>query len=95
MLKAQAQVKTDKAARYLKALCNHFSHKVQATYDDNHGSVQFSIGNCEMQANGDSISFQVEADSAENLEQLKEVVGGHFERFTGEDALKVTWQDEA
>ncbi len=95
MLKSQAQVKTDKAERYLKALCNHFSHKVQATYDENHGSVQFAMGSCEMDANADTLSFAVQAENAEGLEQVKDVVGGHLERFSGADALQVTWQDQA
>src|SRR5690606_39963199 len=40
MLLAQGQVKTEKAQRYLKALCNHFSHKVQASYSDDRGNVR-------------------------------------------------------
>ncbi len=81
--------------RYLKALCNHFSHKVTAEYTDNHGSVQFSIGTCEMDANANELDFQVQADDAEKLEQVKAVVADHLERFSGDDALKIQWRDQA
>jgi hypothetical protein len=91
---SQGQVDTPKAVRYLKALCNHFERKVTASYTDNHGQVQFSIGNCEMDADDQGMRFSAEADTAENLEGVKGVISSHLERFTGEDALKIQWVDQ-
>ena len=93
MLKAQAQVTTPKAARYLKALCNHFSRKVTAEYDDNHGTVQFGIGDCEMVADAAALVIRIQAANAENLAQVKYVVSDHLERFAVDEALQVTWVD--
>lgn len=91
---AQAQVVTPKAERYLKALCNHFSHKVTATYDNNQGQVQFGFGYCEMEADSNQLNFRIQADDAENFERVKYVVSDHLERFSGDEALKVLWVDQ-
>jgi hypothetical protein len=91
MLTAQGQVTTEKAQRYLKALCNHFSHKVQASYDENNGHVEFGFGVCEMKAEATTLSFAIEAEDAESFEQVKFVVADHLERFSGDEALKVSW----
>ncbi|GIK28334.1 MAG: DUF2218 domain-containing protein [Chloroflexi bacterium] len=88
---ATGSVATDKAVRYLKALCNHFSHKVPAAYDDNHGTVQFGFGTCEMFADDTSLTFHIDAETEENLARVQHVVADHVERFTGADALKVAW----
>lgn len=94
MLTAQAQVRTEKAVRYLKALCNHFSHKVQASYDENTGHVDFGIGSCEMQATNDLLSFQIRCENEAGFNQVKFVVADHLQRFSGEDALQVLWADQ-
>jgi uncharacterized protein len=91
MLKAQAQVETPKAERYLKALCNHFSHKVRASYEDTRGSVDFGIGNCEMYAQEGRLDFHIQAADQENLERVKYVVADHLERFSGDEKLQVAW----
>lgn len=95
MFKGQAQVETEKAARYLKALCNHFSHKVTAEYTDNHGSVQFGFGSCEMDADGNKLIMHITADDAQNFERVKHVVGDHLTRFSGDEALQVEWTEPA
>lgn len=94
MLLAQAEVKTTKAQRYLKALCNHFSHKVQAAYDDNRGIVQFGFGTCTMEADAAALSFQIEAEHDAGLERVKAVVADHLERFSGEEALQIIWIEQ-
>lgn len=94
MLKAQAQVETPKAERYLKALCNHFSHKVQAEYQDTHGTVNFGFGGCEMDAQDGRLAFRIQADDAETLERVKYVVADHLERFSGDEKLQLEWVAE-
>ncbi|MEO1165532.1 MAG: DUF2218 domain-containing protein [Chloroflexota bacterium] len=93
MHKAHGVVKTSKATRYMKALCNHFDRKVTAEHDNNHGTVQFGFGDCEMTATDDSLSITVEADNEDHFGRVKYVVGDHLERFSGEDALIIEWQD--
>ncbi|GAB5492669.1 MAG: hypothetical protein Phog2KO_28840 [Phototrophicaceae bacterium] len=91
MHKAQSTVATTKASRYLKALCNHFDRKVTAEYNDNHGTVNFGFGNCEMTATEANLSVSVEADTEENFGRIKYVMSDHLERFSGDEALQLNW----
>ncbi len=94
MLKAQAQVETPKAARYLKALCNHFSRKVDANYDEQRGTVQFGFGVCEMYVSDTTLTLHIHAEGDENLARVKAVVADHLQRFSGDEALQVKWVDQ-
>ena len=93
MLHAQASVTTEKASRYLKALCNHFNKKVSAVYEDNHGVVQFGFGVCEMDVQGEQLIMRVQAENDELFARVKYVVADHLERFSGEEQLQVEWID--
>lgn len=95
MLSATSQVKTDKASRYLKALCNHFDRKVQATYNDNHGDVQFGFGNCQMDASDDALSISIQAEDAEHFDRVKHVIADHLIRFAPNESLQVEWVDQS
>lgn len=90
---SEARIETEKASKYLKWLCGHFKIKTQAEYDDTRGKIQFVFGNCEMQAEPDHLYMRVEAPDAEAFATLKEVVGGHLERFAHKDDVRVTWVD--
>ena len=92
-MKAIARIETDKAPKYLKWLCGHFKIKVPAEYDATHGSIQFPFANCEMDAQLGELIMRVEAPDAEAFATVKEVVGGHLERFAHQDAVQVTWLD--
>lgn len=94
MLKAHTKVTTDKAARYLKALCSHFNHKVEATWSEHEGSVAFGFADCQMRADATTLTMHLQAENAEKLAQAKEVVGGHLERFAHRDKLVAVWQDD-
>lgn len=91
MLSAKSTVQTEKASRYLKALCNHFSRKVTAEYDDNRGNVDFGFGYCQMLAEENSLSINIQADDEDKFGRVKFVVADHLERFSGDEALKVEW----
>ena len=90
---AEASVETPKAVRFMKALCNHFGHKVTAEYTEQQGTVQFGFGHCEMNADENALSFHIAADTEENFNRVKSVIASHLERFSGEDALQVQWVD--
>lgn len=94
MHRAHTTITTPKAARYLKALCNHFSHKVTAEYTDNDGTVQFGFADCTMQATDYTLTIHVEAETDENFGRVKYVVSDHLERFSGDEALKVIWEQK-
>lgn len=90
---AVAEVATPKASRYLKALCNHFARKVTATYDDNHGRVNFPFGDCQLQATDSTLHLTVTAESEAMFIRTKEVVADHLVRFSANEELIVTWVD--
>lgn len=90
---AQAQVNTPKAQRYLKALCNHFSHKATANYDDNRGTVQFEFGTCEMLVDEQTLSLHVQAADADSFARVKHVVGDHLVRFASSESIEVIWSE--
>lgn len=92
---AESYVPTTTAAKYLKWLCGHFKIKVPAQYDDHQGSIDFGFGHCQMQADSEALHIRVEADTTEALSRVKDVVGGHLERFAHKESVHVTWQDQA
>ncbi len=91
MLSAHARVETEKAVRYLKALCNHFNQKVTATYDDKHGEVQFGFGYCEMNVENDTLVLLIQAEDDENFARVKYIVTDHLERFAKSEGLLIDW----
>lgn len=88
---AFARVETAKAPRYLKALCNHFAHKVTASYDDMNGRIQFPFGDCELNATADALYITVTAPDEMMFARTKDVVADHLVRFGEKEELTVTW----
>lgn len=95
MFKAQATVETEKASRYLKALCNHFDRKVEASYSETQGSVAFGFANCQMNASDGALTINIEAESDENFERVKYVISDHLIRFAPNEELSINWEDES
>ena len=93
MHKTQANVPTAKASRYLKALCNHFDRKVNATYDDLLGKVEFGFAYCEMRASEGALVIDIQADDLAGFERAKYVVDDHLTRFAPTESLEIDWQD--
>lgn len=92
-MEAEARVRTEKGSRYLQALCGHFSRKTRANYTAEQGTVDFGVGSCELRAEQDALLLHADAPDEISLEQVKDVVGGHLERFAAKDELTVTWTD--
>lgn len=90
-LSSQATVATEKPVPYMRQLCKHFGHKVDAAFDDDSGYINFEAGRCDLRAGEGELYLTVTADSEENRERLRNVVGSHLERFGKRDQLSVTW----
>ena len=88
-----ASIKTGKAERLMKALCNHFAHKVTARYEGDKGYIEFGDGKCEITATSITLKFQAEAETAEGLDHVKRAVVKHFERFTPGEDIQIIWED--
>ena len=89
-----ATVRTEKAERYMKALCNHFSRKVAASYEGKRGSVDFGFGSCLLEAKDDALILKVESDTVQTLSQLEQIMSSHLVRFTQNEILEVNWKEE-
>ena len=75
----------------MRQLCKHFGHKVDASFGDEGGYVQFEFGRCELQARDGQLDLTVSAADEESRERMCRVIGSHLERFGRRDGLAVTW----
>lgn len=89
---SHAEVATANASRYLQQLCKHFGHKVEASFDEKAGIVRFSIGNCRLLAEDNTLRLALDAPDAETLLQLQDVVASHLVRFAFREPLAVDWR---
>jgi len=108
MLTTEAHVETASASRYLAQLCRHFGNlrrhesrfeaqappglQVDVEWSDTHGTITFDWGRCTLQAESDALTLNAEAPDNDGLQRVKDLVGGHVERFGSRDQLKVNWQ---
>ena len=91
-ISSHAEVTTDKPVAYMRQLCKHFGHKVDAKFGDDTGYIQFDFGRCELQANNGTLTLDVTAADADSHERMERVIGSHLERFGRRDELSVAWQ---
>jgi hypothetical protein len=92
-IKSRAEVATDKPVAYMRQLCKHFGHKVDASFGEDSGYIQFEFGRCELRASDGSLLLGVSAPDEESHERMERVVGSHLERFGRRDGLSVSWSD--
>ena len=93
MTSSTTAIPTEHASKYLQQLCKHFAHKLAVTFDEHAGSITFSIGECRLKADSSTLHIDLTAPSAEDMEQLKDVVIRHLVRFAFREELQPTWQD--
>ena len=90
-IRSRAEVATDKPVAYMRQLCKHFGHKVDASFGDDSGYIQFEFGRCELRTAEGALNLEVSAADAESQERMERVIGSHLERFGRRDELSVTW----
>lgn len=91
MLTVQAEFPTPKASSYLIRLCRHFSHKVEAEWDEVSGRVDFGPGQCHMRADEDALTLECRATEAEGLDRVRGIVEDHLVRFAWRESPTLTW----
>ena len=89
---SRAEVATDKPAAYMRQLCKHFGHKVDAWFGEDSGYIQFDFGRCELHARDGQLELVVSASDENAHERMERVIGSHLERFGRRDELRVDWQ---
>tara|TARA_B100000678_G_scaffold289384_1_gene299801 strand:+ start:126 stop:398 length:273 start_codon:yes stop_codon:yes gene_type:complete len=90
MVESRAFVETASGQRLINRLCKHWAHKLEV--DAESGHVVFPGGECWMKASDSQLSVGLQAEDAERLERLKDVVASHLERMAGKEPLSVVWQ---
>lgn len=87
-----AKLNTPNASRYLQQLCKHFQHKRPVEFDPSHGSIEFSVGICQLDAEGEGLTMMLTAPDEAQMAQLQDVVARHLERFAFREEISVDWQ---
>ena len=99
-----ATVPTAHASRYLQQLCKHWAHNLSVIFTPEHGTITFPKDVRGADHPGDAIvtfdardaalDVRIDATSAEQRDNLKEVVTRHLDRFAFREApLAFDWRD--
>ena len=92
MKASSARVPTKSGAKYLAQLCKHWAHKFSVELSDGRGVVRFPSASAQMLADNDALTVIVEAEDAETLDRMKDVVARHLDRFAFREApLPFSW----
>ena len=93
---SQATVTTTNASRYLQQLCKHWSHKFQVEFTPSNGTIVFTDGRVvTLKAEPDTLLLHAEAEDAEALQRLEQVVEEHIVRFAFRETLVFAWSPES
>jgi hypothetical protein len=79
---------TPNSSKFLGQLCKHFSHKVEATFDETSGTVQFPFGPAVLSAAEDALSVRFEDLDANAIDSAKHVIDSHLETFAFREKFK-------
>ncbi len=94
MPKATSRLASDRASRYLQAMCKHFAHKVEVRYDAERGWAAMPYGSLNMRAVENVLHFEIEAADEALLERLKAVIDAHIVRFAFREKLqRLEWNE--
>ncbi|MEV4411205.1 DUF2218 domain-containing protein [Catellatospora sp. NPDC049609] len=88
MLIVEGSAPTTRAARYLKQVLSHFSHKIDVELAEDRGTAAFGAGRAELTATADALVVRIEAEDAEKAATVERVIVSHAERFGEKDGLK-------
>lgn len=98
MVRARADVVTEKPARYAKQLSSHLSKRCSITEEA--GGVRVTLpsesgsGSCLLSSGTGVLELHAEATDDDSLSSVNDVIGRHLERFGQRDGLTVTWTAE-
>jgi len=88
---AIASVATEAPQRYAKQLAAHLGRRLDVQEDDDGTRIVFGTGHCQLTLRPGVLELRATAESSDALEQVKDVIGRHLERFGQRNELQVTW----
>ena len=91
---SRAFVPTKNASRYLQQLCKHWVHKFETEFTPTAGRIALPLGETVLGATAEGLSIELNAPKAGDLEQFRDVVQRHVERFAFRETLAFDWQSE-
>jgi hypothetical protein len=95
MVRSQAKVSTDKPARYGKQLSSHLGRRCTVTEESDGIRIALPAdggsGSCLLVNEPDALALHAEAENADVLDRVQDVIGRHLERFGQREDLKVNW----
>lgn len=92
MLKDTGHFATPNAAKYLEQLCKHFAHKVDVTRDETSGTVALGTGPTTLKADDTTLTIEVTATNAAELEEARDIIDRHLVRFAHREGFaNMTW----
>jgi hypothetical protein len=92
MTQLNGEALTEDAARVMRRLCRHWSHKFPVRFDDASGEIQINDVKVAMRVAPDRLHVTLENPAGEIPERLPGVVAEHLVRMAGtEPALQVNW----
>lgn len=91
-MQANATIQLEHAACCIKALCKHFSCKIETSHNDNTGHIVFPYGECTLTANDDTLHLVATADHKRHLQQVQYMIVSHLERCA-QTSLSVEWEE--
>ena len=87
-MKAVARLETERASRYIQAMCKHFAHKIEVEYDEQRGRAKLPEGELLMTVGGDgALQFEVTAPDVQGLLKSRYTVDAHIVRFAFREGL--------
>lgn len=89
--RAQTEIGTPNASKYLQQLCKHFGHKVPASFESHKGSITFPAGQCELTATDNALTMRLATADGEALTRLQGVMADHLVRFAFREELNISW----
>lgn len=81
MIEASTDLKTEHAGKYLTQLCKHFAHKIEVSYDYDHGECRFVCGTAILDAKEGRLLIRTIAPDDEQLQETQLVIERHLVRF--------------
>jgi hypothetical protein len=64
---------------------------LRAESSDDHGKLVLNWGQCTLQAADGLLTLRAEADDADSLSRIQELIAGRLEKFGRRERLTVTW----
>lgn len=90
-----AFVTTDAAERYAKQLASHLGRRIEVEeLPDGVRRLVFAKGEAVLTPEPERLVIRADAEDAESLAVVEDVVGRHLERFGQRNQLVVTWQQD-